>query len=66
MRRTFEILVNHFTTNIMVLRTIWTDTKRQSRIIFVEMYLKNKTIGAEHRDIIPDNQFNQLVFAKDK
>ena len=32
----------------------------------LEMYLKNRTIGAEHRDIIPDNQFNQLVFAKDK
>ncbi|MBE3138501.1 MAG: hypothetical protein IMZ63_01655, partial [Actinobacteria bacterium] len=27
------------------------NTKRQSRIIFVEMYLKNKTIGAEHRNI---------------
>jgi hypothetical protein len=46
-----------------VLRIFGSKTKRQSRLIFVKKYLKNNVIGAAHPDIIPDNQFNQLVFA---
>ena len=42
---------NQVSANMMTFRTFRSDTKRQSRIIFVEMHLKYITIGAEHRNI---------------
>jgi uncharacterized membrane protein len=47
----FGLLYDHVTVNIMVLNIFGRNTKRQSRIIFVEMHLKYITIGAEHRNI---------------
>jgi hypothetical protein len=41
-----------YTTNIMVLRTFLVFQMQQSCKIFVDIHLKNRTIGAEHRNIL--------------
>jgi hypothetical protein len=48
---TFDIFKDYYLPDVWGFEYFGSIVKRRSRMIFVEMYLRNNTIGAEHRNI---------------